>query len=586
MKQILEKQSTSLEKVEKLLAMDRLIQLSQAALQLKTDQDMRKDDKLNLDKLDSIAKTLKEMNNTLSKSEKHLAKQVTDVILDKASKLKRVESVSDVLQGRKQNFKDFFTLSGFADKTGIAKRGSGGLIRTFLDEREAANEYAENKLLVNKNTFVPGSKAEKQQRANAKREFKTTQKLLKAQDENEAKIQRLRDSGFTDKQIESSGLLGRRDAIAESLKKTDSRFKATAKEAEKSVEKDGISLSKAPVDKSTPMSSENEIEAQRLRERQVELLEKIEENTAALKPATAKEKEGNAEGGGGGFLSGLLGGVGKLGGALAKLGRGIGRGLQGMLIGLGRGFAALANPATIIGMGAFSIAAIGIGKALELAAPAIAAFAPIVASVADVIKTVFVEGIKALPEIIGKIGDVVMGIVSTISDGIRGVIDTVVTSVERLAKVDGAGLLQVAAGLVAIGGGLAAFAAGNVVAGLTNIVSGLFSKITGQKSPLEQLEAIAKLGPGLQQAGDGLQKVSAGLGSFNKPAVSTGNAVAGMTNQVNAAKEAASQGKQQVIVSAPTTVTSTSKQNIAMPQPVRNTDSGFASYLRDKMSFL
>lgn len=588
MKQILEKQSTSLEKVEKLLAMDRLIQLSQAALQLKTDQDMRKDDKLNLDKLDSIAKTLKEMNSTLSKSEKHLAKQVTDVILDKASKLKRVESVSDVLQGRKQNFKDFFTLSGFADKTGIAKRGSGGLIRTFLDEREAANEYAENKLLVNKNTFVPGSKAEKQQRANARREFKTTQKLLKAQDENEAKIQRLRDSGFTDKQIESSGLLGRRDAIAESLKKTDSRFKATAEEAEKSVEKDGISLSKAPVDKSTPMSSENEIEVQRLRERQVELLEKIEENTAALKPATAKEKEGNAEGGGGGggFLSGLLSGVGKLGGALAKLGRGIGRGLQGMLIGLGAGFAALANPATIIGMGAFSIAAIGIGKALELAAPAIAAFAPIVASVADVIKTVFVEGIKALPEIIGKIGDVVMGIVSTISDGIRGVIDTVVTSVERLAKVDGAGLLQVAAGLVAIGGGLAAFAAGNVVAGLTNIVSGLFSKVTGQKSPLEQLEAIAKLGPGLQQAGDGLQKVSAGLGSFNKPTVSTGNAVAGMTNQVNAAKEAASQGKQQVIVSAPTTVTSTSKQNIAMPQPVRNTDSGFASYLRDKMSFL
>ena len=586
MKQILEKQSTSLEKVEKLLAMDRLIQLSQAALQLKTDQDMRKDDKLTVDKLDSIAKTLKEMNSTLSKSEKHLAKQVTDVILDKASKLKRVDSVSDVLQKKKAGIKDFFTLSGFADKTGIAKRGSGGLIRTFLDEREAANEYAENKLLVNKNTFVPGSKAEKQQRANAKREFKTTQKLLKAQDENEAKIQRLRDSGFTDKQIEGSGLLGRRDAIAESLKKTDNRFKATAKEAEKSIEKDGISLSKAPVDKSTPMSSENEIEAQRLREKQVDLLEKIEKNTEGLKPTSAKEKEGNAEGGGGGFLSGLLGGVGKLGGALAKLGRGIGRGLQGMLIGLGRGFAALANPATIIGMGAFSIAAIGIGKALELAAPAIAAFAPIVASVADVIKTVFVEGIKALPEIIGKIGDVVMGIVSTISDGIRGVIDTVVTSVERLAKIDGGGLLQVAAGLVAIGGGLAAFAAGNVVAGLTNIVTGLFSKITGQKSPLEQLEAIAKLGPGLQQAGDGLQKVSAGLGSFNKPVASTGNAVAGMTNQVNAAKEAASQGKQQVIVSAPTTVTSTSKQNIAMPQPVRNTDSGFASYLRDKMSFL
>ena len=43
---------------------------------------------------------------------------------------------------------------------------------------------------------------------------------------------------------------------------------------------------------------------------------------------------------------------------------------------------------------------------------------------------------------------------------------------------------------------------------------------------------------------------------------------------------------QPVIVSAPTTVTNSNKQNIAMPQPIRNTDTGFASYLQKKMTFV
>ena len=43
---------------------------------------------------------------------------------------------------------------------------------------------------------------------------------------------------------------------------------------------------------------------------------------------------------------------------------------------------------------------------------------------------------------------------------------------------------------------------------------------------------------------------------------------------------------QPVIVSAPTTVTNSNKQNIAMPQPIRNTDTGFASYLKNKMAFV
>lgn len=586
MKEILEKQAQSLNRVEKLLGMDRLIQLSQAALQLKTDKDINKDEQLNLDKLDSISKTLKEMNSTLSKSEKLLAKQLSQSLSEKASKLKKVTTVGDIAKEKVASVKDFFTLRGFLDKSGIAKRGGGGTLSRLADARETQKEFVQQQLAVTKNTFVKGSKEEKVRKAAATKQFKQSQKLLKANEENESKIQRFKDAGWSDDQISKTGLLERRDAITNSLQKVDKRVGSIAKEFTASSSKEEtVSRSKSAAATSTP-SVESDVEAQRLREKQVGLLEKIEQNTAGLKPTSAKEKEGNSSGGGG-LLSGFTGALGPFGGALGRLGNGIGKGLQGMLIGLARGFAALVNPVTLVGMGAFTIAAMGIGKALQMAAPAIQAFAPIVESVADVIKNVFVEGIKAIPDIISSIGNVITGIITSIADGIKGVVDMVVTSIERLAKIDGSNLLSVAAGLVAIGAGMAAFAAGNVAAGLTNFVGGLFNAVTGQKSPLEQLEAIAKLGPGLQQAGDGLQKVSAGLGSFNKPSPTTGTTVTGMTNKMNDAKDAASQQqKSNVIVSAPTTVTNSNKQNIAMPQPIRNSDSGFASYLKNKMSFV
>ena len=677
MKDVLEKQTAILQKVEKLLAMDRLIQLSQAALQLKTDKDLNKDEQLNLDKLDGIAKTLKAMNKTLSKSELHLAKQVSNAVLDKSSKFKRATTLKDIAQEKISNVKDFFTVRGFLDKTGIAERGGSGILSRLADAREIQKEFVQQQLLVTGKTFDKGTKEEKNRAKAATKQFKESQRVLKKIDNNEAQIQKLKDAGWSESQIKDSGLYKERDKLTTALR-VDKRAEAAAKEEAANLKKsstdkiskevttekvkklkqsnklmkasgeteakierlkasgwsdakiaktgllerrDSISTSLKKVDnkddskqvtaesvkaskesvsneytptvksaKAAPAvsSSEADVEVQRLRERQVDLLEKIEENTAALKPTTAKEKEGNSTGSsGGGLLGGMATGVGLLGGALAKFGRGVGRGLQSILFGLARGFAALANPLTLVGMGAFTLAAIGIGKALQLAAPAIEAFVPMIVAVADTIKTVFVEGIKAIPDVIKSIGDVIIGIVKTISDSITGVIDTVVGSVERLGKVDGAGLFQVAAGLVAIGAGLAAFAAGNVATGLTNFVGGLFNAITGQKSPIEQLEAIAKLGPGLQQAGDGLQKVSSGLASFNKPGSNTGNIVTGMTNKMNDAKDAAaSKQSAPVIVSAPTNVSNTSKQNIAMPQPVRNTDSGFASYLKSKMSFV
>lgn len=306
----------------------------------------------------------------------------------------------------------------------------------------------------------------------------------------------------------------------------------------------------AKADKSTPF---------KIQEQQVFLLKQLVNNTKPRTGAGAKSSAAGATAGGGdGMLASLAGGIGSLGDALAKLGKGAGAGLQGLLEGLGKGFASLANPATIIGMGTFTLAAMGIGKALEMAAPAIAAFAPVLMKVAEVVGGVFIEAIKAIPEILKSIGDVIVNVVKSISDAITGIMDSIVTSIERLGAVDGSNLLSVGAGLVAVGAGMAAFGAGGAVAGVANLVTGFLGAVTGQKTPIEQLEQIASYGPGLSQAGIGIEKLSAGLASFGSV---SGSKVASMSEQTAAMKDKAGGGSN--IVSAPTVNNNVKQTSIA-----------------------
>ena len=259
-------------------------------------------------------------------------------------------------------------------------------------------------------------------------------------------------------------------------------------------------------------SKEDKQESEKRTEEQNDLLKEIAKNTSHHDAKAVKRSEDKDSGGG--FLDTLSSGIGALGTAFAKLGKGLGSGLQGLLRGVAKGFSYFFNPATLVGMGAFTLAAMGIGKALEMAAPAIEAFTPVLIKIADVIQNVFIEGIKAIPQIIEKVGDAVFKVIQGISDGIVNIIREVTDSIERLSKLDGSALAQVGAGLLAVAGGMAAFAAGNAIAGVTNLATGLLSKISGQKSPVEQLEQIAKLGPGLEQAGIGIEKLSSGLKSF------------------------------------------------------------------------
>ena len=216
-----------------------------------------------------------------------------------------------------------------------------------------------------------------------------------------------------------------------------------------------------------------------------------------------------------GILTGIANGVIALSKALGALGKGIGQGIAGIIQGIAMGVSALANPKVAIGLGVAVLALMGLGKALQFAAPFMEAFAPVLIKVADVVQNVFVSAIEQIPNVITAVGDVVMGVIKTIADSIIGTIDAITNSIERLSKLDGANMIQVGLGLAAISGGMLTFAAANVAQGLSNLVSGFLSFMGGQKNPVDQILALGNAGPNIEKAGVGVEKLGTGLKLFS-----------------------------------------------------------------------
>lgn len=245
---------------------------------------------------------------------------------------------------------------------------------------------------------------------------------------------------------------------------------------------------------------------------QTSLLQKIEENTRG---ESTGQKASEASGGGGGILGGIGAGLKGLGMGLKGLGAGAGKGIQALLMGLAKGVMALANPMALVGLGALTLAAMGLGKALEFAAPAIEAFAPVLMKVVEVIGDVFIKAIESIPNVIKAVGDVIIGVVTAISDAVTGIINAIITSIERLAAIDGSNLLSVGAGLLAVAGGMAAFAAGSAVSGVGNLVGGFLGAITPGGSAVDQIMKLGNNGPNIEKAGIGVEKLATGLKAFS-----------------------------------------------------------------------
>lgn len=350
--------------------------------------------------------------------------------------------------------------------------------------------------------------------------------------------------------------------------------------------------------------SETAIETQRMAEENKDIQT---DQSTTLKSIDDTLKSGldkaNQAGKGGSFLSSLFGGIGAaiggMGKAIGGIMGGIGKGFAGLLTGIAKGLMALANPASLLGLGAFTLAVIGIGKGMEMAAPGIAALAPILMKVAETIGGVFMEAIKAIPEIIMRVGGVITGVIDSVSGLITGVIDKIVESVERLGQVDGSNLLSVGAGLLAVSAGLAAFGASNAIAGVGNLVSNLLT--IGQDNPIEQLEKISKFGVNLEKAGIGVEKLGKGLSVFNNVDADKIKAISALPVEKIAAMGAAMQtpvvpiaaqsaineelrlnqmgGGSTAVVNAPVQSTTNNIKNSVVKLPTRNQDSSYSSYV-------
>jgi len=524
-----------------------LTQRIQALEELSIQRETQKQEK----ETQKISETLEES----LKIQKQLLKAQTEAAIAVSSTIKTFKSFGEGFQEFKANIRqNFSTVSRALLSTRLVKSGS------MMDRLLGVSKRAARDDFVDRQRMLGSSKSKKELQADYKEAARVSKDIKKT--DNEIEIFK-RKTGLNEEQMANTeagkALLDRKADLGQQYSKHDMAAQ---------VAKDSIKDTR-----SQTISEEDQQEAVRRQEEQTDVLKEIAKNTMHGPDARVKPNE-KEEGGGGGFLGALAGGVGMLGAAFAKLGKGLGSGLQGLLRGVALGFAYFFNPATLVGMGAFTLAAMGIGKALEMAAPAIEAFAPVLIKIADVIQNVFVEGIKTIPSIIEKIGDVIMGVIKTISEGIVDIIDQVTTSIERLSKIDGTALAQVGAGLLAVSAGMAAFAAGNAVAGLSNLATGLLSKLSGQKSPVEQLEDIAKLGPGLQQAGIGIEKLSAGLKGFSSV---DGSTVSNMSNQVNSMKDKA--GVSSTTVVAPSVSNNMKQTQIArIEAPVRSSDSSVERY--------
>jgi hypothetical protein len=389
---------------------------------------------------------------------------------------------------------------------------------------------------------------------------------------NEGEIEKLKsETGLTEKQLsatpEGKRLISKRETLSDAFAKTDIRASLVGK-----AEPAGTPLTNKEQNDAVNVSEE-EMESARRVENQTAILEKIEKNTAA---SGDSKSVAPAEGSGGGILGGIGLALKSLGGGLAGLGRGAGAGIQALLFGLARGLAALANPATLIGLGAVTLAVMGIGKALEMAAPGIEAF-----------------------------GNAAEKIISGIAEGVVAIVNSITEAIERLAAVDGMNLIQVGAGLLAVSAGLATFGAANAVAGVGNLVGGLLSKVSGQKSPVDQIIALGESGVNIEKAGIGVEKLGNGLKAFSSIdadkikaiaalptekiaamglAMSSANSVSSQSAANDSARTAAggSSGGNNTAVNAPTTNISNTRQVIQLP--VRNQEQTMNRYVRTRFA--
>lgn len=582
--------------MRKLLEDSRIAQVATLVETKRIDEDGDRQEKIESDTLkvdEDILKVQKEQLKLMKEDASERKQRQTDIekIMEGMKTFKSpLEKLKDGITGFKSKFSSENLKKSFLESTNVMGVNNKRLEKQkFMTEQKALGFSGTDKDLAGKFELAYGAK--------------------KAASQNDKQIEALRASAggkYTAEEMartnpEMQKLLERKSALTEEYSQHDLGVKAIGAD------------SKAPLTSITPTqktpteafasAGEQQEAAQenaKLMGDQTSLLQQIEENTRGGNAISSKG--GEESGGGGGILGGIGAGLKGLGMGLKGLGQGAGKGIQALLMGLARGVMALANPMALVGLGALTLAAMGLGKALEFAAPAIEAFAPVLMKLVEVIGDVFIKAIEMIPDVIKSVGDVIIGTVTAISDAITAIIDAVITSIERLSAIDGSNLLSVGAGLVAIAAGMAAFGAGSAVAGVGNLVGGLLGAVTPGGSAIDQIQKLGDNGPNIEKAGIGVEKLATGLRAFSGIDTDKIKAIAALPTEKIAAMGAAmgnagvveSKSAQNralenssgsgnggtAIVNAPTT--NVTKQTQIIKSPIRNQESSQSKYLASR----
>jgi hypothetical protein len=346
MQQLLKKQTDTLTKLEENAKQDKLIQIAQLLQGKNIDDD---GDRLEeqLKELNKNVKTLNEktgdsLNSNVIKLFKATQKATAGVarglndsetqgITDKVGERRQFNTLKPRVENFKAGVKDFFTMRGFLDKTGIVKRGSGGIVSEYLDRGEAKKNYIDQRMKTKGTTFGNEETFGKQ--------FDEQQRIKGDMSKNEAEIKRLRDNGATDIGLKRGGYLDKRNELATEMAKVDPSMRPegfdskTGKIKEKAQlgEEGGPSaeiikfpsLNGNSVGSSGSSTKEEMLEQNRMISDQTELLIKIEENTRGLSGKSEKDDKKQQDSDSGFSLSGLLGGKGRLGRIAKRAGTGL-----------------------------------------------------------------------------------------------------------------------------------------------------------------------------------------------------------------------------------------------------------------------
>ena len=236
---------------------------------------------------------IKNQTKVIQKLSRDEIKSVTETALER----RQQKTIGTKIESMKGSVKDFFTMRGFMDKTGIVKKGTGGILDNMLQNREEKKQYVDVRKKVEK-AGDPSLVQNKKYMKGLTDDWKKIQTVQNDIRKNEEAIGKMKKAGFTEDQLANTKELTFREELARKLSAIDTRV---SPEKENPKEKP-----KTANDKADAVDAEARDEQIAATEEQSKLLKQIAENTSDNKAGKVKPEKKEEKDEGGGLFGGLI----------------------------------------------------------------------------------------------------------------------------------------------------------------------------------------------------------------------------------------------------------------------------------------